>query len=176
MLLFSEYPDKSHKLTPYSHHISFLTISPHLQLISSTPWPRSVRSRASCYIGITIGMIITFMGDTDYVFSEILWSSCFDCSIKTKLKFSFLSPLAYSLKQAWKSHWPRKSQYRVMNRKTISADLHVSYKGRITVCNHLEDLLDTPVYHSQIFARKRFIRTQLQTQIALGSSMYASVH
>ena len=25
-----------HKLTPYSYHISFLTIPPHLQLISST--------------------------------------------------------------------------------------------------------------------------------------------
>ena len=46
-------------------------------------------------------MIITFMGDTDCVFSEILWSSCFDCSIRTKLKFSFLSPLTfYCLKQA----------------------------------------------------------------------------
>ena len=25
MLLFSEYPDKSHNFTPYSYHISFLT-------------------------------------------------------------------------------------------------------------------------------------------------------
>ena len=102
-------------------------------------------------------MINTFIGDTDCVFSEILWSSCFDCSIRTKLKFSFLSPLAfYCLKQAWKTHWPRKGQYRVMDRKTIRADLRVSYKGRITVKKHLEDLPDTPVYHSQIFDRKRF--------------------
>ena len=36
MLLFSEYPDKSHNFTPYSYHIWFLTIPPHLQLISST--------------------------------------------------------------------------------------------------------------------------------------------
>ena len=33
-------------------------------------------------------MIITFMGDTDCVFSdhEILWSSCFDCSITLKFR------------------------------------------------------------------------------------------
>ena len=31
-------------------------------------------------------MIITFMGDTDSVFSEILWSSCFDCSITLKFR------------------------------------------------------------------------------------------
>ena len=31
-------------------------------------------------------MIITFMGDTDCVFSEILWNSCFDCSITLKFR------------------------------------------------------------------------------------------
>ena len=43
-----------------------------------------------------------------------------------------------------------------MDRKTVSADLHVSYKGRITVYKLLEDLPDTPVYHSRIFDQQRF--------------------
>ena len=43
-----------------------------------------------------------------------------------------------------------------MDRKTVSADLHVSYKGRLTVYKLLEDLPDTPVYHSRIFDQQRF--------------------
>lgn len=34
--------------------------------------------------------------------------------------------------------------------------LHVSYKRRITVYKLLEDLPDTPVYHSRIFDQQRF--------------------
>ena len=104
-------------------------------------------------------MIITFMSDRDCAFSEILWSSCYGLWLqyKSKTEFLFLQSLACCcLKQTWKTHWPRKRQYRVMDRKTVSADLHVSYKGRITVYKHLEDLPDTPVYHSRIFDRQRF--------------------
>ena len=107
---------------------------------------------------------ITFMDDY-YIYGwqrlSVQWNSVAQLFwlqyLRAKLKFSFLPSLASCpLKQTWKTHWPRKRQYRVMGQKTVSADLHVSYKGRITVYKHLEDLLDTPVYHSPIFDRQRF--------------------
>ena len=60
MLLFSEYPDKSYKFTPYSFQISFLTIPPHLQLISSTTTtPKCTLHSALLYL-LQVGMDAVF--------------------------------------------------------------------------------------------------------------------
>ena len=59
--------------------MSFLTIPPHLQLISSPPWRLSVRSIASCFFSVTASTVsdwLRLVVATSYLLSfEIRFSS-----------------------------------------------------------------------------------------------------